>query len=620
MPPFDKIPAGSPLSALRVDWVNRISDMLRWWLQQGFQTGAGDMIRSQPDVCIFDINNNSGSAQPWCGVLGIDSWAIGPGTDLDGFRRKPILQGVTPATPTHVGKWAVLLDACPAGGMCQCAVAGVVPVQVYVNATTDQYCDVTAAQTVSGTTVYLSTGQSGAEILLLDPSATAGGIFWAIVRVGFASGVVPFELYDDLAPWYSNLAGTMTPSAWQLKGDFSRNTDLPKVTLHSDVLSNGRAFGSNHAAGWTGARVWCTKDANGNYQIVALQPLAKLIKGTAAASFGIADASFGPIVLNNPIVLDGGQAPFLFGGTVTVYNPNHRIGAAGNTVYARWSENVPGAATSGASWPAYEIEQSQPLAAIIEGTANAAGSAGTSPLVITVLSSMQPDGGPTLPAAGTGIAVVPLHNERWGSGSNVVAVWNQNLSQYEAIYVQQQASVLKGTLTVSGSTVTMVGSGYSGGAAVLQPNDGVLPPNPITITNPEDIELVPAGSTQQQTGIAVWSEASGAYELVSAFPPPAKLLSATMPSDCTSGSFTLSGAAVVQPDFGIPPIFPITVNAGYNTLHAGELVYITADHSGSGWSVLCGTGVVQLVVTGVNFAAQTVTTRSIQGHWLNDGS
>ncbi len=182
----DKLQAGSPLSALSATAWNRMLDMLRWWLQQGFSTGAGDCIRHDPDVCIFDCVNNTGSAQPWCGVLGIDSPAILPSAgsaQLDSFRHKPILNGVLPVTPTHVGKWVVLLDAAPSGGMAKCAAAGCVPVQVYVNATTDGYCEVSAAQTVSGTTVYLSTGPSGAEILWIDSSATAGGIFWAIVRL-----------------------------------------------------------------------------------------------------------------------------------------------------------------------------------------------------------------------------------------------------------------------------------------------------------------------------------------------------------------------------------------------------------------------------------------------------
>ncbi len=324
MAAFDKLPAGSLVTGISLTAYNRLMDMLRWWQTQAFQSGAGDVIRGAQDACIFDVVNNSGSAQPWGGILGIDSPAILPANDVDGFRQKPIFNGVTPAVPTHIGKWVVLLDAVPSGGMCPCAAAGVVPVQVFVNATTDQYCDVPAAQTAGSTTVYLSTGASGAEILWLDPSATVHGIYWAVVRLGEDQPLIPFMLSGD-GP---ETGGT---DAYLLNPDGSPNTSVPMVKVYSSPQFSGYGWGCTHGGGTVSAPLigpaYGLFRAGPNGQnIVATMTTLALVVGTTTAEV----APMGTFTLSNPIGVPFGQRP-----TNPTHLPNLTVGNnSGGTIPA----------------------------------------------------------------------------------------------------------------------------------------------------------------------------------------------------------------------------------------------------------------------------------------------
>lgn len=133
------------------------------------------------------VVNDSGAAVSRGGILGVDGPASGyaPSDSLSCFCNADeiMLSGVEPTVADHMGKWVVPLDSVAAGQPCECA-GQIARVRVYVNATTDKFCDVIAAETVSGETCYLGTGASGAQILWLDPDATAETIGWAIVRLG----------------------------------------------------------------------------------------------------------------------------------------------------------------------------------------------------------------------------------------------------------------------------------------------------------------------------------------------------------------------------------------------------------------------------------------------------
>jgi hypothetical protein len=257
--PYDKLPRGCGAGAWSVTAWNRMLDMLRWWLSQQAQTGSPGVSADQ-DVCMFDVQNNTGSDQDWLAVVGLDGPVFTPTDNLDGFRHKPMLKGVTPATPTHRGKWAVLLSPCPSGDIVKAAVAGVVPVRVYINNTADKFCDVIDAKTVSGETCYLGTGDSGAQILWTD-GTTANHIGWAIVRLGQSapSGLKWAKLYEILEPCKSAAAVNIDLTDWCTKLDDIRvydHTGVGVVLFPSTQMIPANAFG-------------CYDPAHGN-QVVAV--------------------------------------------------------------------------------------------------------------------------------------------------------------------------------------------------------------------------------------------------------------------------------------------------------------------------------------------------------------
>jgi len=125
------------------------------------------------------------------------------------------------------------------------------------------------------------------------------------------SPLTPFELYDDITP------GDTNKEAWRLKedgGDLVRDEDADRVQVSDEVLKDARAYGTSHSGITDGARGFYTVGANGKNQIVSIQRLAKLIRGSGPSSAVAGGASY---TLDYPVSLDDGQLP---GSTVTVTN------------------------------------------------------------------------------------------------------------------------------------------------------------------------------------------------------------------------------------------------------------------------------------------------------------
>jgi hypothetical protein len=77
--------------------------------------------------------NDSGSDRDRFDVLGIDSVVISPGDNLDAFKNRVALAGVTPDGEDHFGRFVVLLELVRAGALGLVCVSGVCPARVYVD-------------------------------------------------------------------------------------------------------------------------------------------------------------------------------------------------------------------------------------------------------------------------------------------------------------------------------------------------------------------------------------------------------------------------------------------------------------------------------------------------------
>lgn len=233
--PFRKIPAGSPVTAFSITAYNRMIDMLNWWSTQGAFGGGPIRNLTDWDQSVFRVKNNTGYDLASYDPVGLDGPIFDPN---DGGEPELLCQtsqlGVEPTVADHAGgKWGVMLEAAPDDKIGRCCLAGVVPVRVYVNATTDKYADVIASQTVSGETVYLGTGATGAQILWLDPTATAETIGWAIVRLGGSTAPQCYNANASAAPAYGIAAVTGVHGTLP---NVLPQVDKPSSTYRKDYL------------------------------------------------------------------------------------------------------------------------------------------------------------------------------------------------------------------------------------------------------------------------------------------------------------------------------------------------------------------------------------------------
>jgi hypothetical protein len=155
----------------------------------GAVSGLGNPLQGS----VVSIKNNSGADRDRFDVLGLDVPIFTPSDNLDAFKSRPGLQGVSPTLTDHLGKFVVLLRPLTQGAIGPAIISGVVPRKVKIESTASnpltgqswyQYADVEAS-----TMSRLILRPYGAAQVLWKAS-TSTGDQWALVRIGPPSGIV----------------------------------------------------------------------------------------------------------------------------------------------------------------------------------------------------------------------------------------------------------------------------------------------------------------------------------------------------------------------------------------------------------------------------------------------
>ncbi len=180
-----KVIAGQPLEIPAATW-NLLLEVAGDYLARKHAGGTGRVQAPSPATGIVKIKNASGAALDRFAILGLDSVLFTPTDNLDEFKNNFAFSGSTPAAG-HAGKFAVLLEPAPTGGIVRAMTAGVCPVQVNVTDAAHGYADVKA-----GDATQLQSGAAGSATVLWKESGT--GTKWAIVRLGSTGGAT---LSDD---------------------------------------------------------------------------------------------------------------------------------------------------------------------------------------------------------------------------------------------------------------------------------------------------------------------------------------------------------------------------------------------------------------------------------------
>lgn len=175
-----KVQAGSKLRVPAAAY-NAFIDAARDYQarQRSSQQSAQAAARSSGVVL---VKNASGEDRERFDVLGVDAPIFGPADNLESFKNKLALKGITP-TANHAGKFVILLEPLKADAIGLAIAGGVSIVKVEVQAEGDRMAD--AADGEAGNLV---SGGSGVAQILWKEAGT--GVKWAVVRLGGGGGGV----------------------------------------------------------------------------------------------------------------------------------------------------------------------------------------------------------------------------------------------------------------------------------------------------------------------------------------------------------------------------------------------------------------------------------------------
>lgn len=196
--------------------------------------GVGDVRRRNAgnanDTIL--VKNTSGGDLDRFSVVGIDGVIISPDDNLDQFKSRIALTGVTP-TADHAGKFAVLLEPAADGQLVRAAIDGltVCKVEATPPGSVDRFADIEA-----GTTDHLVAKASGAARIIWRQAGT--GATWAVVRLGDSlGGTLPAEITGES----SGGGGVYSAKLLVFDGSGALADASPAITWTNCVLEvNGR--------------------------------------------------------------------------------------------------------------------------------------------------------------------------------------------------------------------------------------------------------------------------------------------------------------------------------------------------------------------------------------------
>ena len=188
--PFRKVSPGQPLAIPAEAW-NASMDAARDFQRRQRRWGSTSPAVAS-DSAIIIVRNDSGANRARFDVLGIDSPIFSPDDNLDTFKGRVALCGITPAVADHLGRFVVLLEPIKNGQLGAAQVSGVCPARITVAAgdTAWRFADVYDGQPGS-----LKPCRIGSATILWKAAGT--GSVWAVVRLGagpIGTHATPYQL------------------------------------------------------------------------------------------------------------------------------------------------------------------------------------------------------------------------------------------------------------------------------------------------------------------------------------------------------------------------------------------------------------------------------------------
>jgi hypothetical protein len=174
--PFGPVQPGQDVSFSATAWNAMLGAGKEFKAKQSSRR-SGDLT-SNRDACLIRVWNNTGADLAARSIVGLDGPIFTPEDSEDAFLREVTFQGVIPASPDHVGKFAILFEPAKAGQVVRAYLAGVTNVHLDLVDTTHTQADIS-----DGDTGLLVSATSGAAQILWHELDTTGEQ-WALVRIG----------------------------------------------------------------------------------------------------------------------------------------------------------------------------------------------------------------------------------------------------------------------------------------------------------------------------------------------------------------------------------------------------------------------------------------------------
>lgn len=180
MPDMRKVVSGESIAGENYTAAthNRFIDATVWAEAKRASGGRLPSIDFRLDG-IGRIKNDTGNNLPRFSVVGIQEPLYSPRTKEDAFRQEYTLLGVTPETPTHNCKFAILAEPIPDGEIGFAWLDGIAPALLDPS-TVDE---AVRADIIDGETSQLGGGDSGVKIIWLDDTDDNYDR-WALVHLG----------------------------------------------------------------------------------------------------------------------------------------------------------------------------------------------------------------------------------------------------------------------------------------------------------------------------------------------------------------------------------------------------------------------------------------------------
>lgn len=139
-------------------------------------------VASSPGIVL--VRNDSGANVGRAAVLGIDGVVIAPDVSVNEFQNRPLISGVSPTDPDHVGKFVVTMEPIPAAKIGRAVIDGIVACQIQVFDDAAQFAGVLDAEPDH----LVQRGDGSASILWHEGIVDPGDVVWGLVALGVSGG------------------------------------------------------------------------------------------------------------------------------------------------------------------------------------------------------------------------------------------------------------------------------------------------------------------------------------------------------------------------------------------------------------------------------------------------